>query len=129
MVLFGLVTPTGIFVSLAFAGDISGPTTALLIALAAGMYVYACMRVCAVFTFNEVWLFVLLAARSSSLLGAFRWFALRVLPSVHRWTGTFVYVSLLEIVQPETASGRHTLLKLLVMGVGWGLMSMLALWV
>ena len=78
MIVFGLVTPVGIFVSLGFANDIAGTGVAMLIAVAAG---------------------------------------------------TFVYVALLEIVQVEVAADVHTIWKLVVMGAGWGMMSVLALWV
>jgi len=78
MIVFGSVTPAGIFVGMAVSDDIDGVGIAVLIALAAG---------------------------------------------------TFIYVSLIEIVQPELVAGHHNFWKLIVMGVGWGLMSMLALWV
>lgn len=78
MLIFSLVTPVAIFISMGFADNIGGTGVAVLNALAAG---------------------------------------------------TFVYVCLLEIVQPEVAAGVNVIWKLLVMGVGWGIMSMLALWV
>lgn len=43
-------------------------------------------------------------------------------------TGTFVYVALMEVVPKELEDGRHRGLKMAAMLLGFGLMSLLAVW-
>ncbi|KAG2495199.1 hypothetical protein HYH03_006805 [Edaphochlamys debaryana] len=43
-------------------------------------------------------------------------------------SGTFLYVAFMEVIPKELADGKHRALKMLVFLIGYGLMSMLAIW-